>query len=91
MLCNCLNSIISEPMITTSRHNVCYKFISDLESGKLGYTKVIAHAQREPDLPISVLRITAERSANQKYDLHLTPTHNMFVRKACDDGEFQAR
>lgn len=55
--------------------------VAELDDGRLGYTKVIAHAQREPDVQIGVLKITAQRSNNHTYDLHLTPTHNMFVKK----------
>ena len=63
--------------------NNCDCTFAALDDGSLGYSMVIAHAQREPDNPIFVLVLRAERLLPWKQisELHLTPTHNVFVRK----------
>ncbi len=67
--------------------------ILELDDGSLGYTKVIAHAQREPDTNIVVIVIRAERKYPWKQitELHLTPTHNVFVRKSSSNEMFKPR
>ncbi len=66
--------------------------LAELEDGKLGYTEVLAHAQREPNAPITVLAITAERATplKQKFTVRLTATHNIFARRNATDKEFHA-
>ena len=62
----------------------------ELDGGQIGYTKVIAHAQREPEEELDVLIITTENTcAQQQYQLHLTPTHNVFVRKQTGKREIE--
>ena len=66
--------------------------LAKLDDSKIGYTEVIAHAQRNPDVPIGVLTITAERSSplKRKYQLQLTSTHNVFVKKSTSNDKFKA-
>ncbi len=79
-------------------HFFPFNFLAD-DDGSLAYIEVIAHAQREPDIDIVVLVITAETTPprNQISDLRLTMTHNVFVRKSFDynrtnvDHTFNAR
>ena len=68
-------------------------YVSELDDGSLGYTKIIAHAQREPDTNIVVTVIKAERQSPRKQitELALPPTHNVFVRKSPDNSTFKPR
>ncbi len=75
-----LGSMVLNLFVIKNKHSSLH---SELDDGSVGYTKVIAHAQREPDEGLDVLVITAENTDahEQQYQLHLTPSHNVFVRK----------
>ena len=74
-------------------NNLHTLFVAVLANGSLGYTKVIAHAQREPNSALVVMVITAERTSpwKQTYKLRLTATHNVFVREEAGDKDYKAR
>ncbi len=67
--------------------------LARLDDGSLGYSRVIAHAQREPQAQINAIQITTEREfpVKERCNLRLTATHNVFTRRLGGGEKFQAR